>query len=63
MTPAESPPTPPYRKSLFRRVALARYRSPIETDTPDILEAWRPGLLWAALAIIAIAAIAAWAGV
>lgn len=59
MTQTESPPSSPYRKHLFRRIALARYRSPFEADTPDILEPWRPGLLRTALGVAVVMAFTA----
>lgn len=33
------------RKSLFRDKAIARLRGPQQSDTPDTITPWRPGLI------------------
>lgn len=47
------------RPSLFRPIALARYRGPLEVDTPHILPPRRPGLVIAA-AVIALSLAFLW---
>lgn len=44
-------PQPKARRTLFRAIALERYRGPIEVDTPHILPRERPGFLVAAAVI------------
>ena len=53
-------PTKPASKRIgvFRRVAVERYRAPLELDTPSVLQPWRPGVLWAAWAIMLATGIA-----
>lgn len=50
---------PKPRKSLFRAIALQRYRGPIELDTPHTLVPPRYGLIVAAV-LIALAVSALW---
>lgn len=47
-----APKSPPPRIGLFRLIAVARYRAPIEVDSPLVLNPWRVKPLWLAAAIV-----------
>lgn len=47
------------RKSLFRDKAVARLRGPLQSDTPDTIMPWRPGLVIAA-GILGVVLVVIW---
>lgn len=47
------------RKNLFRERALERYKGPLQSDVPDTLLPWRPGLVRAA-GLVAAAILLLW---